>query len=338
MDERKRLILNAIIQDYIYSAEPVGSRTLVKRHRIGLSPATIRNEMADLEEMGYLQQPHTSAGRVPSPRGYRFYVNSIMEDYVLSPGDLRMLEDLIAAIGVSSAYDSRQLAKLLAAVTQYFSLIVEPGAQLQRIRHITLVPLSSAWATCIVVLSDGAVKHHRLSIPADVDSQEIASVSEFASRCLEGASIEDVNPRLLAVLKDSYSGNQALFEEIFNLVGDILRANAQELVTDGATNLLAEPEFKDVQKVRDLFRSLEEAEQVLKVMEADTAPIKDLAVKIGPEIGLESFTDCSLVVATFQLSNRKVTLGILGPSRMQYAKTIGFLRWFREYFRSGGSS
>lgn len=337
MDERKRLILNAIIQDYIYSAEPVGSRTLVKRHRIGLSPATIRNEMADLEEMGYLQQPHTSAGRVPSPRGYRFYVNSIMEDYVLSPRDMKNLEGVVATLGMSFFHDSRQLAKLMAAVTQYFSLIAEPVVERQTIRHISIVPLSSSWATCVVVLSDGTVKHHRLSIPAGVRDEEILSLSQLANGVLAGVCLEDLDSKLKAKLAVSFHPSQELAAEIFYLVKDILRTTAQELVMDGAANLLGEPEFRDIEKVRELFRSLEENDQVLKLMEADVDRLKDLAVKIGPEIGLDSFTDCSLVVATFQLSNRKVTLGILGPSRMQYAKTIGFLRWFREYFRSGGS-
>lgn len=337
MDERKRLILNAIIQDYIYSAEPVGSRTLVKRHQIGLSPATIRNEMADLEEMGYLQQPHTSAGRVPSPRGYRFYVNSIMEDYVLSPGDMKNLENIVTTLGMSFFHDSRQLAKLMAAVTQYFSLIAEPAVERQTIRHISVVPLSSTWATCVIVLSDGSVKHHRLGIPEGTNHEEIVSLSQLINDLLAGVSLEDMDTTLMVKLAVSFPENQELAKEIFILAKDILRTTAQELIMDGATNLLGEPEFRDVEKVRELLKSLEENEQVLKLMEADGDCLQDLAVKIGPEIGLESFTDCSLVVATFQLSNRKVTLGILGPSRMQYAKTIGFLRWFREYFRSGGS-
>ncbi len=337
MDERKRLILNAIIQDYICSAEPVGSRTLVKRHRIGLSPATIRNEMADLEDMGYLQQPHTSSGRIPSPRGYRFYVNSIMEDYILTPAELNRMEKLIAAVGIPFSHSPRQLAKLLAAVTSYISLIAEPSDNIQEIRHINLIPLSASSAICIVVLSDGNVKYHAVSIPEGVGPQEIDALSTFINRRLQGILLSDVNSKLLQELKAEFAGNLGLIDEIFLLVRHLLFANTQELVMDGATNLLNEPEFKDVDKVRELFKTLEQNEQILKLMEADSRRLDDLDIKIGPEIGLESFTDCSLVVATFTLTDRKVTLGILGPSRMQYAKTIGFIRWLREYFSSGGS-
>lgn len=337
MDERKRLILNAIIQDYICSAEPVGSRTLVKRHRIGLSPATIRNEMADLEEMGYLQQPHTSAGRIPSPRGYRFYVNSIMEDYILTPAELNKMEELIAAAGISLSHNPRQLAKLLAAVTSYISLIAEPADNVQEIRHINLIPLTVASAICIIVLSDGSVKHHTISIPEGVGPREIDALAKFINRSLQGIQLKNINSRLLRELKAEFAGNLSLIDEIYNLVRHQLLADAQELVMDGATNLLNEPEFRDVDKVREIFKTLEQNEQILKLMEADPRRLEDLAIKIGPEIGLESFTDCSLVVATFNLTDRKVTLGILGPSRMQYAKTIGFIRWLREYFSSGGS-
>lgn len=337
MDERKRLILNAIIQDYICSAEPVGSRTLVKRHQIGLSPATIRNEMADLEEMGYLQQPHTSAGRIPSPRGYRFYVNSIMEDYTLSAAELNKIEELIAAAGISLFHNPRQLAKLLAAVTSYISLIAEPADNFQEIRHINLIPLSAASAICLIVLSDGSVKHHTINIPEGVGSREIDALSKFISRSLQGIQLKNINSKLLQDLKAEFAGNLSLVEEIFYLVRHLMLVNAQELVMDGATNLLNEPEFKDVDKVRQLFMTLEHNEQILKLMEADSRRPDDLDIKIGPEIGLESFTDCSLVVATFTLTDRKVALGILGPSRMQYAKTIGFIRWLREYFSSGGS-
>lgn len=337
MDQRKRLILNAIIQDYICSAEPVGSRTLVKRHRIGLSPATIRNEMADLEEMGFLQQPHTSAGRVPSARGYRFYVNSIMEDYVLSPAELRQMEKLITQAGITLLHNPRQLAKLLATVTSYISLIAEPADNVQDIRHIKLIPLSGASATCIIVLSDGAVKHHAIPIPEGVGPQEIDALSEYINGRLQGIQLKNINSELLRNLRGDFAGNLGLFDEINVLVKQLRHVGVHELFMDGTANLLNEPEFRDVQKVKELIKTLEQNEQVLKLMEARPDPLEDLAIKIGPEIGLDSFADCSLVVATFSLADRRVTLGILGPSRMHYAKTIGFIRWFREYFSSGGS-
>ncbi len=337
MDKRKRLILHAIIQDYISSAEPIGSRTLVKRHQIDLSPATIRNEMADLEEMGYLQQPHTSAGRIPSPKGYRYYVNSILEDSSLTPQDLSRVEELISAAGISLSKNPRQLARLLAAVTSYISLIAEPSDNVQDIRHINLIPLSATSAICLVVLGDGTVKHHSISIPEGVTTQEIDALSVFINRRLQGVQLQHIDSRLLCSLRAEFAGNLSLVDDIFYMVRHLMVADGQELVMDGATNLLKEPEFKDVDKVRELFRTLEQNEQILKLMGSGSSRLEDLDIKIGPEMGLESFSECSLVVATFNLTDRKVTLGILGPARMQYAKTIGFIRWLREYFSSGGS-
>lgn len=337
MDTRKRLILHAIIQDYISSAEPIGSRTLVKRHQIDLSPATIRNEMADLEEMGYLQQPHTSAGRIPSAKGYRFYVNSILEDSRLTPEELAGVEELISAPGISLSNNPRQLARLLASVTSYLSLIAELSDNIQEIRHINIIPLSATSAICLVILGDGSVKHHSLSIPEGVTPREIEALSNFINRRLQGVQLQHIDSRLLHSLKAEFAGNLRLIDDIFFLVRNAMAADGQELVMDGATNLLKEPEFKDVERVRDLFRTLEQNEQILKLLASGSSHLKDLDIKIGPEMGLESFAECSLVVATFNLSDRKVTLGILGPARMQYAKTIGFIRWLREYFSSGGS-
>jgi heat-inducible transcriptional repressor len=336
VDERKRLILNAIIQDYIYSAEPVGSRTLVKRHRIGLSPATIRNEMADLEEMGYLQQPHTSAGRIPSPRGYRFYVNTIMEDYVPSPGELKKIGELIAAAGLTLPQSPRQMAKFLAAVTNYISLIAGPADNLQEIRHINLVPYSISSVICVIVLSDGAVKHHAIGIPEGVNPGEIEALARFLQKNLQGLKLNEITPRILAGLKADFTGSQRLVEEISLLVKHLALVHAQDLVMDGTANLLKEPEFRDIQKVREVFETLEQGEQILRLLVADPGPMDGLGVRIGPEIGLDSFADCSLVVATFLLADRQVTLGVLGPARMQYAKTIGLIRWLQEYFSSGG--
>jgi len=337
VDKRKRLILHAIIQDYITSAEPVGSRSLVKRHQIDLSPATIRNEMADLEEMGYLKQPHTSAGRIPSPKGYRFYVNSILGDPSPAPEDLARVEELISAAGISLSNNPRQLARLMASVTNYLSLIAEPSDTIQEIRHINIIPLSAASAICLVVLSDGSVRHHSLSIPEGVTPREIKALSDFIDNRLQGVQLQHLDSRLLHSLKTEFAGNLRLIDDIFFLFQHALAAAGQELVMDGATNLLKEPEFKNVEKVRELFRTLEQDEQILKLLVSGSSHLEDLDIKIGPEMGLESFTDCSLVVATFTLRDRKITLGILGPARMHYAKTIGFIRWLREYFSSGGS-
>jgi len=330
LDERKRLILHAVIQDYIFSAEPVGSRTLVKRHSIGLSPATIRNEMADLEEMGYLEQPHTSAGRIPSHRGYRFYVNSLMEEFQFNPNELAQLDEIMSDLNSSGSGFQRQLAKLLSSVTSYISLIAEPSNTVQEIRHIDIIPLTAFSASIIVVLSDGTVNHHTISLPEGLENRQIKSLTRFINQRLQGTRLVDIDPALLRELKADFAGNMKLIDEIFSVVR-FLMTQDEQLVVDGTTNLLNQPEFKDINKVRDLLQTLEQNEQLLKLMNVNTNPV-DLDIRIGSEIGVESFCDCSLVVATFSLRDRKVLLGILGPTRMHYAKTIGFMKWLREHF------
>ena len=332
LDERKRLILNAIIQDYIFSAEPVGSRTLVKRHSIGLSPATIRNEMADLEEMGYLEQPHTSAGRIPSHRGYRFYVNSLMEEFQFDPGEVSELEALVSALNFAKvAGYSRQLAKLLASVTNYITLIAEPWDTVQHIRHIDIIPLTEASASIIVVFSDGAVNNQTITLPKGIEDRQITALTNFFNKRLQGVHLVDIDSRLLKELKAEFAGNLKLIDEVVGSVRQLLMIRDDQLVIDGASNLLNQPEFRDVNKARDLLTSLDHSEQMLHLMNVGSSPL-DLDIKIGSEIGLDSFCECSLVVATFAHRDRKVVLGILGPTRMQYAKTIGFVKWLREYF------
>lgn len=332
LDDRKRLILNAIIQDYIFSAEPVGSRTLVKRHSISLSPATIRNEMADLEEMGYLEQPHTSAGRIPSHRGYRFYVNSLMEECQFDPGEVSELETLVSALNVATAGGySRQLAKLLASVTSYITLIAEPWDTVHEIRHIDIIPLSKVNASIIVVFSDGTVNHQTITLPLGIEARQITALKTFFNKRLQGVRLVDINSRLLKDLKAEFAGNMKLIDEVVGVVRNLLMVRDDQLVVDGASNLLNQPEFRDVNKARDLLTSLDHNEQLLHLMNISSSPL-DLEIKIGSEIGLDSFCECSLVVATFAHRDRNVVLGILGPARMQYAKTIGFMKWLREYF------
>jgi len=325
------LILTAIIQDYIFSAEPVGSRTLVKRHDIGLSPATIRNEMSDLEEMGFLEQPHTSAGRIPSHRGYRYYVNSLLDDLQLNNTEYDQLEALISAVKATQAGFSRHMAKLLSSLTSYISLIAEPSAIDQEIRHIDIIPLTALSASVIVVLGDGTVNHRIIDLPSGLDVKQIKALIPFINRRLQGIRLRDIDPGLLRELKHEFAGNMKLIDEVFSLVKHFLSVQGNQLVVDGATNLLTQPEFKDVNKVRELLCSLEQDDKLLQIMNGESL-VGDLDIKIGAEIGLDSFSECSLVIATFFQRDRKVLLGVLGPTRMNYAKTIAFLKWLRDYY------
>lgn len=335
LDARKRQILKAIIQDYIFTAEPVGSRALVKRHDIGLSPATIRNEMADLEELGYLEQPHTSAGRIPSHNGYRFYVHSLMEDMELTGDDLFQLKNLISEVSPETNQFPRQIAKLLSSLTSYISLIAEPSDKDRCISHVDIIPRTNDLGTMIVVLNDGIVKFRSVTLPDGLQVSQIKALTTFVNHHLQGVPLAQISDSLLRGIKSDFAGNIAVVDHIIKLVQFMLDSENENLVVDGAVNMLQQPEFNDVGKVRELLQSLEQNDLLLQLLNAGRAEA-DTIIKIGSEIGLDSFNNCSLVVTAFKRNNKNMTIGILGPTRMDYAKTLSFIKVLREYLNSFG--
>lgn len=324
MDARKFRILKAIIDDYILTAIPVGSRTISKKYEMGLSSATIRNEMSDLEELGYLDQPHVSAGRIPSAKAYRLYVDQLLQNGSIRTGDAadvrayftnraQQMEDVIS-----------RAAQALSGLTHYTSLVMSPkGAEL-RIRTLQLVPVSSQSALLVIVTDGGIMRDSVIRVGNDMDSDALYAVSRTLTERLSGHTLSEA----LTLIKETERDMQAE-RPVLSGVAEFLDAVDSEggkakLTLGGASNILNFPEYSDVEKARCFLSVLETKDKLLKLMENHGEMA--FTVRIGPETGVPELEDCSLVTATYRLSdNTHGTIGVIGPTRMQYGRVLSVL-------------
>lgn len=324
MDARKFRILQAIIDDYILTAIPVGSRTISKKYEMGLSSATIRNEMSDLEELGYLDQPHVSAGRIPSAKAYRLYVDQLLQNGSIRTGDAadvrayftnraQQMEDVIS-----------RAAQALSGLTHYTSLVMSPkGAEL-RIRTLQLVPVSSQSALLVIVTDGGIMRDSVIRVGSEMDSDALYAVSRTLTERLSGHTLSEA----LTLIKETERDMQAE-RQVLSGVAEFLDAVDSEggkakLTLGGASNILNFPEYSDVEKARCFLSVLETKDKLLKLMENHGEMA--FTVRIGPETGVPELEDCSLVTATYRLSdNTHGTIGVIGPTRMQYGRVLSVL-------------
>lgn len=325
MDARKFRILQAIIDDYILTAIPVGSRTISKKYEMGLSSATIRNEMSDLEELGYLDQPHVSAGRIPSAKAYRLYV-----DQLLSRGFIQAAD----AESVRKYFDSRarqmedvigHAAKVLSGLTHYTSLVMSPkGAEL-RVRNLQLVPVSSSSALVVIVTDVGIVRDAVIRTGADMDADALYAISRMLTERLAGHTLSEAQ-RLLAGATDGLRKNQEVLSGVLEIMQQAEEQGAKaKLALGGTSNILNFPEYSDVEKAKGFLSVLETKEQLLRLMESHGEMA--FTVRIGPETGIPELADCSLVTATYRLGdNTQGTIGVIGPTRMQYGHVLSVLK------------
>lgn len=325
LDPRKEKILRVVTDDYIESAEPVGSRTIARKHKLGLSPATIRNEMADLEESGYLKQPHTSAGRIPSHRGYRYYVNALMKQKKLTGDELAFIKSEFGQKHKATEHESilQRTAKILAQITRYPSLILTPRPQEVKFRHVHLVSLDPNRILVLVVMDTGFVENRLVETVVSYTQDELNRTSAFLNSKLQGVSLFDFRETILNELKKEVQSADRFFKDTLRLLINTLENKKQDRVyVDGTINILEQPEFKQVEKVKLLMSILEEEEKLLGIM-ARTLLKRGLSICIGEEINNDEVDDCSVVTATYEVDGRVLgALGVLGPTRMDYAHVI----------------
>jgi len=332
LDERKRRILHSIIDDYIDTAEPIGSRTVARKYEIGLSSATIRNEMADLEEMGYLAQPHTSAGRIPSDKGYRLYVNELMNKYEMQPGEVETIKEALQ-LRINVLGDIiKHASNVLSRITKYTSIAaVKPQSTKITIRAVQVVPVESGKALVLVVTSTGVVRNGIVRIPESMTPDILIKISVILNNKLTGLSQEQI---VNSIISDIEKETGILFEVVTSLVNSIKNCLAQidnpELFMDGATNFLNFPEFKDIAKAKELL-SLMDAKDIIAKLLHGTGENGDIKVLIGSENDLDEIKECSLVVATYNMSDTVLgSIGIIGPTRMEYSRVISSLNYIRK--------
>lgn len=331
MDDRKRMVLSAIVNDYIATAEPVGSRTIVKKYKLGVSPATVRNEMADLEELGYIQQPHTSAGRIPSERGYRYYVDYLMRRQGLTGEE----EALIRREYDSKVRDIGQViqrtGQLLSQLTKCAAMVLKPQTGSSAFKHIHMVPVFPLHAIVIVVMDTGTVHNRMIDLPESITPADLETVSHVLNAKLQGLTIEKIKLNLIKEIYFELVGYRHFLDLAIELIQDSLSLKGEDKVyLGGIFNILNQPEFHNVERVKTLLSLLDQEEQLcdLLAVDEDNGMVN---VRIGGEINHKNIRECSIVTATYRVGNRVFgSIGVLGPTRMEYAKVIGIVDFMRK--------
>lgn len=330
LDERKQKILQAIIQDYIISAEPVGSRTIARKYDLGVSAATIRNEMFDLEMMGYLEQPHTSAGHIPSIKGYRFYVDCLLQPTKISNDEKKFVQVWFQDKMNDVDQIFQSTAKILAKVTHNVTLVMASQSLAAKLKYIRFLPLDHRRAIMIVVTDSGQIENCIYPKVDGVDVDDLNVIAEKLTYYLAGVPMININMEMLEKYHESIVDDLELYRLAFRSMHKAFRRE-QQLYKGGTMELLNKPEFKDVDKARTLFTFLEEQDVAVNLFHDDDNE-QNVTVRIGEEAQLSPMKDCSIIEATFKSND--IVLGkiaVLGPTRMEYAKIIGLLDFMKQH-------
>lgn len=321
MDElsiRQREILQAIIEDYISNAMPVGSRTISKN--FALSSATIRNEMSDLEDLGYLEQPHTSAGRVPSEKAYRFYVDNLIKLSTLSLPEIEYIK---------TYYDKRigqtgevltDAARVISDLTQYVSIVTPPKSKNVNVASIQLMPVNPMTAMVVLLTDTGMIQNTPITLPRSVTPEELSSMSALLNRMFAGKSVDEIHPGAQFIVENEIADQKQIFDAICTVLAARLKQKQERLVIEGASKMLGHQEFNDVEKARGFLQLLEENQRLGEIVNENEDGV---SVRIGHETGLG---DVSIVTATYSARGKDLgKIGVIGPTRMQYDKVLSVL-------------
>lgn len=328
MDDRKKQILQAITDDYIASAEPVGSRTIARKYRLGVSPATIRNEMADLEDAGYLEQPHTSAGRIPSDKGYRFYVDALMDPAEIPPEERFRLQFEVASRQRAADEMIHHTARLLSLLTRYTSVVLVPAISETICRHVQLVPIDANHLLVVLVTEPGFVQNRIIEVSEPIDVELIEHLNAVLRNHLRGVTLRDVTGTVIAGLRAEIDNNP-LFYAVMDLISEGLERDDQ-VYLEGAINIFEHPEFRDVERAKVLLRLLEEREAMSGLL-AQLGSRPGLTVTIGSENPRTEMQECSLVTAAYSSGGHVIgILGLIGPTRMDYARVVSMVEYVAE--------
>ena len=334
LNDRKKKILQLIIEDYISTAEPVGSRTIARKYDLGISPATIRNEMSDLELLGYLEQPHTSAGRIPSAQAYRFYVDSLIEPGSLTDNDMALINGWYKERRRSIDDIFQSTAKILSRMTQNVSMVLANKDTSAVFRYIKFLPLDNTHAILCIVTDDGNIDNCVVEIPLGMRPEEMDYLAGRISRVLEGKELSEISDELLSALHMDVAEDKVLFTSFLQAIKRMNRKqNEQRVFLGGTKQLLNQPEFRDVERVKSLLGILEEEKVVRDLLVAGED--SGLKITIGTENKFTGIQDCSMVQATYRLNGKIVgPMAVLGPTRMEYGKVITVMDYLHKYLKT----
>ena len=329
LDERKTKILQAVIRNYLETGEPVGSRTISKYTDLNLSSATIRNEMSDLEEMGYILQPHTSAGRIPSDKGYRFYVDTLMEE---KEREVVELKEMLLERQDKMETLLKQVAKVVAQNTQYAAMVSAPLTHRNKVKFIQLSRVEAGQILAVIVVEGNVIKNKILSVTQELNDETLLKLNILLNTHLNGLSIAEINLGMIAAIKKQAGIHVDIVSEVMDAVAEAIKEDEDlEIYTSGANNIFRYPELSDHDKASELINTFEEKQLLTSLVQN----------YIGDETPVQSMKDCSVVTATYELGEgMKGTIGIIGPKRMDYDKVVGTLRTLQtkldELYRDDG--
>ena len=327
LDERKKKILQAVIRNYLETGEPVGSRTISKYTDLNLSSATIRNEMADLEEMGYILQPHTSAGRIPSDKGYRLYVDTMMEE---KEREVVEMKEMLVERQDKMETLLKQVARVLAQNTQYATMISAPQLKRNKLKFIQLSRVDANQVLAVIVTEGNIIKNNILPVDEELSDETLLKLNILLNTHLNGLSIDEINLGMISAMKQQAGIHSDIVSEVIDAVAEAIRAEEDlEIYTSGTNNIFRYPELADQKKASELINTFEEKQLLGELLLDSQAEGENTGIQvyIGEESPVQSMRDCSVVTATYELGDgMKGTIGIVGPKRMDYDKVVGTLR------------
>ena len=327
MDERKIKILQAIVTDYINNGEPVGSRTIAKKYDLGISSATIRNEMSDLEEMGYIEQLHTSSGRKPSDKGYRLYVDRLMQLTKLSTEEQYMIKNQLINVALYEVDKIvRQATQMLSHLTNLTSIVKAPSVQKSCVKYVQLMNLDPGSVLFIIITDSGIIKNNVIKISKPISSDIMERLTNIVNFRLVRLTIEQINLEVINNLKSDLASYQEIFHGIIPALYDSLSGiETSEVYIQGATNIFNYPEFNNIDKAREFLILVDNKESINTLIGTQNI-IGNITIKIGGENFVECARDCSIITAVYSASGIPLgSIGVIGPTRIPYGKVISVL-------------
>ena len=333
LSDRKKKILQFIIEDYISTAEPVGSRAISRNPEFGLSPATIRNEMSDLELMGYLEQPHTSSGRVPSALGYRLYVDSLLSPEKITEREMVLIQSWFQNKARKLDEVFRTTANILSRMSKNISIIRTQQENPCAFKYIRFLPMDKERAILVLVTETGIVENCIVSLPDGIYLDDLEHMVERINESLSGLSVSEMKKELLDEVCKNIFTNDLMFRYLLDSINDIqLQSKSDKVFLGGTANLFNQPEFKDVDRIKDLLAMLEEEGLVKDIL--TVGEDSGMQITIGSENKFSGIQNCSMVQATYRLNGQIVgTFAVLGPTRMKYAKVVSVMDYLHTYLQ-----
>ncbi len=336
IDVRAEEILKKIIVNYILSGEPVGSRTIAKLSLEGLSPASVRNVMADLEEMGYLAQPHTSAGRVPTDKGYRYYVDALLDPVRLAPRDKALIDEGLSRVAGEYGEAMEVIPRLLSRLSSQVGYVITPPIRETVLKHIEFVSLDGRRVLCVFVDRSGVVSHRMMEVDEEYDQADLDRAGRYLVEEFAGQTLGDIRSRLVALMAQEKAAFDVLLRNAINLGTRYFAAEQDErrLVLEGTANIMKHPEFADMDTMRRLFETFEEKHRLVNLLDRclDASGVR---VVIGSETDDEALRSLALVASPYQVGQRSAGIvGLLGPTRMEYERAVALVDYISRLLSS----